>query len=215
MDTHLVVSCEDPACLQPLISRSPSSQQATPFAKPSSRLYVRHRRASAHLNSTVISQPPTQQISQHKPLPSLPISLPFPPIKRPTAGRLLPCPVSPGPASPARIAKQDQAGSAGPAAARLHGTRPPPAWRRRRNAKGLGSTKNRTFFLSLIIITKIPYKILYPRPPYFDLSWVIPRRVARGRTSRVARWSFPHTTREAGDVCAWRGYLVLCLSEEV
>lgn len=173
-------------------SHLPSSRPATPFAKPSSRLYVRHRRAGRtpqlHSDKPVSE---TANFTQHKLLSSLPISLPFPPIKRPHAGRLLPCPVSPGQASPART-RQDK-GQAGPAGGCTVHAHPPPAWRRRRNAKGLGSTKNRTFFLSLIIITKIPLQDPLTLVPLFlrlALGFIL-RHVARGRTSRGARWVVP------------------------
>lgn len=52
----------------------------------------------------------------------------------------------------------------------------PPAWRRRRNAKGLGSTKNRTtfpsFFYNLYIIFTT-YPLLLSNHPFIFVSWII------------------------------------------
>lgn len=150
--------------------------------------YVRHTwNNAAQVRSTVINQPPRQHISRS----NTGMNHCLPPksaFRSHQSGASLrvgwPCLVSPG---IARIAKMDQAGRR---AARLHGSHPP-AWRRRRNAKGLGSTKIVPFFLL--------HSSSYLTFPPLSFSWIIPR----GHST----WT------EHSDFSAWCEVVVIALRE--
>lgn len=131
----------------------------------------------------MINQLPRQQIS-HTPNTGMNHSSPSPPKSafrshqscNPTARRLArrACLVSPGTAPDRQVVDQAVGSlSAGRLGCTAH---TPPAWRRRRNAKGLGSTKNRTtfpsFFHNLYIIFTT-YPLLLSNHPFIFVSWII------------------------------------------